>query len=422
MILWELLKVFVMALLGITGILLMAGIVAEAAQEGLGPAQVLAAIPLLIPSTLPYTIPATTLFACCVTYGRLAADNEILAIKSSGVNILMVTRPGLLLGLAMTGVTMSLYWSVIPYSHRLLRQLVFDDAEEMLYSMLRKQHSINFASMPFAMWVEGVDGRKLINPVIKKRNAQGKTEYTAVAKEAELHVDMRRRKIMIELTASTGTSPDGDTDVSLSTPRELEVDLPPTFGPDADRRARDMTWTEILEKRRRLEEADAAFKAKIAAAADRKAIVYRYSCRSFAGRRQMLAQISHRGGLLPSANPLVKCRAIDAAGPERGLFLLHLSRLSGRHLVQPQRLPQFLHHLFFADRPLVLPAPVVRHRHGQGRPYGPAAPFVGRKSHHGFHRRRPVLAAVKELREPVTSFRVRAFRHGVRCSGFICFA
>ena len=106
MILWELIKVFVMSLVGITGILLMAGIVAEASQQGLGPAQILAAIPLLIPSTLPYTIPATTLFACCVVYGRLAADNEILAIKSSGVNILQVVRPGLLLGLAISGVTL----------------------------------------------------------------------------------------------------------------------------------------------------------------------------------------------------------------------------------------------------------------------------------------------------------------------------
>src|SRR5262249_39699403 len=76
MILWELVKVFTIALVGITGILLMAGLIAEASQQGLGPGQVLAAIPLLIPSTLPYTIPATTLFATCVVYGRLAADNE----------------------------------------------------------------------------------------------------------------------------------------------------------------------------------------------------------------------------------------------------------------------------------------------------------------------------------------------------------
>src|SRR5437763_12820639 len=90
MILLELAKVFLLSLLGITGLLLMAGIVAEASQQGLGPAQILQIIPLIIPSTLPYTIPATTLFATCVVYGRLAHDNEILAIKAAGVNILKV--------------------------------------------------------------------------------------------------------------------------------------------------------------------------------------------------------------------------------------------------------------------------------------------------------------------------------------------
>src|ERR1700758_5546709 len=92
-ILLELTKVFVMALVAITGILLMAGIVAEASQHGLGPAQILAVIPLIIPSTLPYTIPATTLFATCVVYGRLAHDNEILAIKAAGINVMQVVWP-----------------------------------------------------------------------------------------------------------------------------------------------------------------------------------------------------------------------------------------------------------------------------------------------------------------------------------------
>src|SRR5215470_4197288 len=109
MILWELCKVFLIALIGITGILLMAGIIAEASQQGLGPTQILAAIPLLVPSTLPYTIPATTLFAACVVYGRLSADNEILAIKACGVNLIHVVKAGVLLGLAMSAATMGLY-------------------------------------------------------------------------------------------------------------------------------------------------------------------------------------------------------------------------------------------------------------------------------------------------------------------------
>src|SRR5690242_11335130 len=134
MILWELTKVFIMSLVGITGILLMAGIIAEASQQGLGPTQILAAIPLLIPSTLPYTIPATTLFAACVVYGRLSADNEVLAIKASGVNVLNVVKPGVILGLVMSLVTLGLYYRIIPYTHHLLRAMVFHDAEELLYS------------------------------------------------------------------------------------------------------------------------------------------------------------------------------------------------------------------------------------------------------------------------------------------------
>src|SRR5260370_37331311 len=97
MIFWELVKVFVLCLIAITGILLMAGIVAEASQQGLNPGQILAIIPLLIPSTLPYTIPATTLFATCVVYGRLPADNEILALRSSGLHHPKIAGPGLLL-------------------------------------------------------------------------------------------------------------------------------------------------------------------------------------------------------------------------------------------------------------------------------------------------------------------------------------
>jgi len=141
MILWELVKVFFLSLLAITGILLMAGIVAEASQQGLGPMQVLEIIPLLIPSTLPYTLPATTLFATCVVYGRLAADNEVLAIKAAGVNIMKVLWPGVLLGVVMSCATMGLYYRIIPYTHHLMRTLFLNDVKEVMYSLLKKERA-----------------------------------------------------------------------------------------------------------------------------------------------------------------------------------------------------------------------------------------------------------------------------------------
>jgi lipopolysaccharide export system permease protein len=264
MILWELIKVFLMSLVGITGILLMAGIVAEASQEGLSPAQILAAIPLIIPSTLPYTIPATTLFACCVVYGRLAADNEILAIKSSGVNIVQVVRPGLLLGLAAAAVTMGLYWDVIPTSHRTLRELAFEDAEELIYAMLRKQKYFNYTHMPYGIWVRDVEGKKLLDPVIKGRNAEGQTTFVAQAKEAELRVDMAHKKLSLRMRFGSLISSDGQTNAAFEY-REVEVDLPPNFVGEAGRRPRDMTWDEMLAKRREWSGLDATYKETIAA-------------------------------------------------------------------------------------------------------------------------------------------------------------
>src|SRR5262245_49035702 len=188
-----------MSLIGITGILLMAGIIAEATQQGLGPGQILLAIPLLVPSTMPYTIPATTLFATCVVYGRLTADNELLAIKAAGVNIFHVVKPALILGLTMSLVTVALYFQVIPSTHHTLRAMVFRDAEQLLYSLLSKHGSLSHSQLRYTMFVKSVQGRKLISPVVKRKGAKGQTDFVAHAREADLRVDLARMVLTVHL-------------------------------------------------------------------------------------------------------------------------------------------------------------------------------------------------------------------------------
>ena len=128
-------------------------------QQGLGPAQILEAIPLLIPSTLPYTIPATTLFATCVVYGRLAHDNEILAIKAAGVNVMKAVWPAVVLGGLMSAASMGLYYRLIPYTHFLLRSQFLNEVEEYLYSLLKKDHAIKQPGLNYAIFVRSVHGR-----------------------------------------------------------------------------------------------------------------------------------------------------------------------------------------------------------------------------------------------------------------------
>src|SRR5260370_8258752 len=74
---YELTKVFLLAFVGLTGVLLLAGVITEATRNGLGPGQILTSIPLLIPRTMPDTLPTTTLFACSMFYGRLPHHHHI---------------------------------------------------------------------------------------------------------------------------------------------------------------------------------------------------------------------------------------------------------------------------------------------------------------------------------------------------------
>jgi lipopolysaccharide export system permease protein len=250
MVFWEMAKVFTLSLIGITGILLMAGIVAEASQQGLSPGQVVEIIPLLIPSTLPYTIPATTLFATCVVYGRLAADNEILALKAAGVNVLKVVYPGVFLGLLMSCATMGLYYRLIPYTHGLMRSMFLDEVEESLYAVLRRDKAINQPRLNYAMWVREVQGKKLINALFKKRDEKtGQYEVIAWAREAELQVNLNTRQLVVHMRSGSVYSPDGGADGVFDDRMEY-VDLPPGFGVGAPKRARDLTWKEIGERRR----------------------------------------------------------------------------------------------------------------------------------------------------------------------------
>jgi lipopolysaccharide export system permease protein len=251
---WELARVFVLALIGITGIIVMAAIVVEASQRGLGPAQILAAIPLIVPSMLPFIIPPTTLFASCVVYGRLAHDNEVTAIKSAGVSVLHVVWPGVFLGTAMSITTLGLYYHLIPHTHHLLRTAVVNDVEDYLYAMLKKDHELKgrpeqrMSGEAYEVYVAQVQGRQLKNAIFMKRDANSNYVVIAESSEAELRVNLSRRELLVYMRHGQGMGEGGKGWCSFDE-NTWTVPLPATdqlHKPSP----RDMTWQELLEARR----------------------------------------------------------------------------------------------------------------------------------------------------------------------------
>jgi lipopolysaccharide export system permease protein len=246
MILWELLKVFSIALIVLTGLILLAGVISEAMKSGLGPLQILTIIPLLTPSMLPYTVPTATLFTTCIVYGRLSADNEILALKAAGVHIVHVMFPGILLGVLASAATLLLYRDTIPYTHYLLKCEVAADVEDALYTMLRNDGCIRHRSLAYEIHVKNLDGRTLQDVFIKKKAAKGGNfDMIVHAREGDMHYDPDARQLLVDLRQCEMVQGGA---VGVMDERTWPIELPPDFCSGAAKlRPTDMMWDELYE-------------------------------------------------------------------------------------------------------------------------------------------------------------------------------
>ncbi|MEA2632599.1 MAG: lipopolysaccharide export system permease protein, partial [Chloroflexota bacterium] len=113
-VLGELVRAFTLALLTITCIFVLFMIMAEAAKMGLTPRDIFTLVPYVIPGSLPYTIPVSLLFAVTVVFGRLAADNEVIAVKTAGLSAWTVLWPAIFVGSTLSGVLLYLSSGPIP--------------------------------------------------------------------------------------------------------------------------------------------------------------------------------------------------------------------------------------------------------------------------------------------------------------------
>jgi lipopolysaccharide export system permease protein len=254
MVLFELLRIFFLCWLGLTGIILMGGLFSEATQHGLAPSQIFAIMPLLIPNTIPYTLPTTTLFATCIVYGRLAQDNEILALKAAGIQIGHVIRPALILGVLASAGTLAIYLNVIPESHWELRSRFMRDVKELLYAMLRKNGCITHPQIPYHIWVQRIENETLIDTLIYRRNAKtGNYDFSVRAEEATIDFDSVKKQIIVHLKRGNMIGPDGDKGDSGPL-TQIPIDIPPGLDNPRKTRATDMTWNEIFSNIQKIDD------------------------------------------------------------------------------------------------------------------------------------------------------------------------
>jgi lipopolysaccharide export system permease protein len=215
-VLWELMKQFLCALAGMTGLVLLVGVAQEAINHGLGPLPILRMIPYILPEALRFSVPATILLACCSVYGRMAGMNEVVAVKSLGIAPRVLMWPALAIAFVISLVGVWLNDIAVSWGRIGVRQVVIQSVEEIAYGMLRTQRT--YSDRKFSINVKSVDGRRLIRPTITFHGDSDGPSVVLAAREAELRFNPDDSTLSIFLT-------DGTVDVE----GELTAHLPDRF-------------------------------------------------------------------------------------------------------------------------------------------------------------------------------------------------
>ena len=193
----ELLKVFVAALVILTFVLMLVGLVQEAVRQGLNPLLILRMIPYALPNALVFALPGTILLSICSVFGRMSAANEIVAMKALGISPIMIIRPALILALCLSLLSVWIIDIAYSWGYSGIQRVVRDSVVEVAYGVLRSQRS--YSSSQFSIHVAQVEGQRLISPTIVVRRTNGE-DITMSVREAELRVSPVNGELIVLLT------------------------------------------------------------------------------------------------------------------------------------------------------------------------------------------------------------------------------
>lgn len=218
-VLCEFLKVFLLALAGLTGVIILAFLAKEAVDEGLGPAAILKLIPYVVPQAMQFAVPGTALLAATSVYGRLAAGNEVVAIKSAGISPMAMIWPTLVLVTLLSMATVWLNDIAFSWGRTGVQRVLLESLEEIVYGRLRHQQSFEAAGV--SITVADVQGRRLIRPLFTIHRPNDES-MTFTAQSAELQCDPAKGTIVLRLFHPHS---DGNAQINIDWPAPYQYEF-----------------------------------------------------------------------------------------------------------------------------------------------------------------------------------------------------
>lgn len=159
---------------------------------------VLAFIALVLPFSLTFTIPWGFLTALLLVFGRISADNELIALKANGVSVPRVCVPVFVTAVALTLVCFWINIEVAPKAEQAMSRAIVEIATSNPASLFRADEVVD--QFPDRrVYVGGKDGDRLKNIIVFEMNESQEPLKMVYAREGVLTPDPENSRLLLRL-------------------------------------------------------------------------------------------------------------------------------------------------------------------------------------------------------------------------------
>src|SRR5712691_7214818 len=155
-------------------------------------------IAYMLPFSLIFTIPWGLLTAILLVYGRLSADNELIALRANGVSISRISMPLAGIALVCTAICLWLNVQAAPAALEKLRSTIFDLATRNPMALFGSDQVIDqFPGRK--IYVGKKEGNKLENITVFELNQNSLPVKVTFARTGMLEADLANKQILMHL-------------------------------------------------------------------------------------------------------------------------------------------------------------------------------------------------------------------------------
>lgn len=212
---------------------------------------VLQAVGLLIPYVLVYALPMGMLTSTLLTFGRFSADHELTAVRASGISLLSLITPILLLSAALSVVCAMINLQFAPQCRMAYERLIYKSAIENVDMLLQPKKFIS-EFKPYTLYFGKVRGQEVKDVYVYKMDKGGSNVLsTTHATRGTFTFDATNRTIQLQLYEAWYAGEGVPWPVFSGQAPLLELALREKT--DKAVGLNDMTFAELWEKRRDLQ-------------------------------------------------------------------------------------------------------------------------------------------------------------------------